>query len=228
MAITRSQFVDRVRFYMDAEGSARWDEDTILEVGGMVFENEWSGILNQNKNYRMNTASVTTDSEGRIAIADLTTGTGDTAKHFFRVLSGPTDGQVLYRETDYQNVPLGIFQNYQYPWAYLYYLAGDYWQLLPIQNGLALSVVVNWTPTRINDLAGDGSTIDFPAGFDYIPIWQTAGTLLLKGGAEAEGANAMFALADDARTKMYGQIGRLTTKPSSLQFPDTASSWGGG
>lgn len=236
--MNRTQFYTAVQNYLDSTGAdanassttstPRWNSATILAVGSIVFQEEWSNILDQNQAYRLNTVSVTTDSSGRIAISDLSTGSADAKKNFYRVLSGPTDGLVLYRETDFRNVPLGTSANYQAPWDYLYYLAGsDYFQLLPVASGTALTVVVNWTPQTLSALSGDSVAMDFPSGSEYVIVWETAGRLLLKGGSEAEAANALFALAAQARKNMMGQIARLTTRPSSLMFSDLAAHWGG-
>lgn len=236
-ALTRTTFYEAVINYLDATGvdanlaatttTPRWDKSTILAVGDNVMSEEWSGILDQNQAYRVNTVSVTTASDGTVAVASLTTGSGDTQKVFYRILSGFTDGTVLYRETDFRNVPLGSSTNYQTPYEYLYYLMGANWQLLPVASGTALSVVVSYTPPSMGNLATDASTIDFPAGAEYILVWRTAAKLLLKGGTQTGPAAALDALADDARKNMYGQIGRLTTRPNSLMFQDLAQNWNG-
>lgn len=228
MSLTVQQHIDAARSFMDAESSTRWGDTLITTVGGVVMQNEWSGILNQNQYYRYNNVSVTTDSSGRIPIANLSTGTGDTKKNFYRVLSGPTDGQIVWKETDFRYVPTGTSTNYQNPYEYLYYLAGsDFFQLLPVASGTALTVPVNWTPPTISQLAGVGSVIDFPAGYEYLLAWVTAATLLLKGGAESQAATDLFSLADDARKNMLGDIARLTTRPTSALFNDSPAAWAG-
>lgn len=227
MSITRSQFVALTRNYMDAETSERWTDDLIITVGGTVMQNEWSGILNQNQYYRFASRAVTTDSTGRIAIADLSTGLADARQYFYRVLTGPTDGNNLWRQTDLRDVPLGTTTNYQNPYALLYYLAGPYFQLLPVQSGLALTVDVNWTPASISQLDGDASVIDFPEGYEMLLVWTSAGTLLLKGGAEAGAASTLFSLADDSRKNMLGDLARLTVRPTSALFLDSPGAWGG-
>lgn len=238
MALTRTQFYEAVQNYLDSTGvdaninattsTPRWDKTTILTIGGNVMGEEWSGILNQNQTYRAQVVSVTTDSSGRIVIADLTTGSGDTQKVFYRVLSGPTDGNVLYKETDFRSVPLATQQNYQAPWDYLYYQFGLYFQVLPVQAALAMTVAVSYTPPTMDNLATDSSVIDFPVGSEYILVWRTAAKLILKGGGESAAAAALDSLANDARTNMYGSIARLTTRPSYLMFSDSPMHWGSG
>lgn len=237
MTITRTQFFEAVQNALDSTGvdalaagtvsSPRWDKSTVQAVGGNVMGEEWSGILNQNQYYRFATVAVTTDTNGCVALSSLTTGSADAKQNFYRILSGFTDGVVLYRECDYRNVPLATQINYQAPWDYLYYLAGANFQLLPVQSGASLTTYVNWTPPRIDQLSADSVTIDFPDGAEYILVWQTAAKLLAgKGGAEAAAAAVLSALADDARKNLYGALARLTTRPSFMLFQDIAAHWG--
>lgn len=228
MSFTRTQFIAAVRTVMDAASSARWSDTDITAIGGLTFNNEWSVILNTNPYYRTNNVqNLTTDSNGEIAISSLTTGSGDTQKTFYRILSGFTDGTVLYREVDFRNVPLGTSTNYQSPWDYLYYLDGSNFQLLPVTASLSgLSVMVNWRPVQIDALAADSSTIDFPSGYEWLLAYQTGAVLLAKGGAETQATSDLMALAEEFRKSMLGYIGRLTTRPSSVQFQDLAMHWG--
>lgn len=222
-----SEFKTAVLSYMDADGSTRWTPAEIVAVGGIVCQNEWSDIVNQNRFYRFATRSVTTDSSGRVVISDLNSGSGDNAQYFYRVLAGFTDGNSLWRETDFSSVPMATLQNSQSPSDYLFYLAGDYFQLLPVQAGNVLTVAVNHTPPTIAQLAGDSSTIPFPSGYEYILVWVTAGTLLMKGAAESQAASDLMVLADGARKNMLGDIARRTTRPTSALFQDSPSAWGG-
>lgn len=225
--MTRDEFVENVRSFMDAENSARWSDALILSVAGIVSQNEWSDILNQNQYYRFGTRSVTTDASGRVAISDLNSGSGDSAEIFYRILVGFTDGNILWAETDFRNVPLATQTNYMNPYQYLYYLAGDYFQILPVQSGLSLTVAVNHTPPTISDLADGDSTIPFPSGYEWIPVWVTAATLLMKGAAESQGASDLFALADSARKNMLGDIARRTTRPTTALYSDSPAAWRG-
>lgn len=225
--MTRDEFVANVRQFMDAESSTRWTDPFILAVGGTVCQTEWSEILDTNQYYRVGTRSVTTDSAGRVAIADLTTGSGDSTENFYRLLTGLTDGNILWTQTDLGYVPLGTQTNFQSPYQYLYYLAGEYFQLLPVQSGLALTVQVSHTPPTVAELTSGSSVLDFPRGYEQIVAWVTAATLLLKGAAESQAASDLFSLADSARSNFLGNIGRRTTRPTSPIFQDSAASWGG-
>lgn len=227
MSMTRLEFQNNVTNFMDAETSVRWSTALILSVAGIVCQNEWSDILNQNQYYTFGTRSVTTAAGGTVAISDLNAGSGDAAQYFYRVLVGFTDGSVLWKETDFRYVPLGTQQNYQNPYEYLYYLSGNYFQLLPVATGTVLTVQVNYTPPTIAQLAGDDSVVQFVAGYEWILVWVTAATLLLKGGTESQAASDLMTLADGARKNMLGDIGRRTTRPNFALYQDSASAWAG-
>lgn len=228
MSMTRDEFVANVRQYMDAESSTRWTEPLILAVGGTVCQTEWSEILAQNQYYRCATRTVTTDSQGRVAIADLTTGSGDSTEYFYRLLTGFTDGYTLYTQTDLEYVPLATQTNYQSPFQNLFYLAGDYFQLLPVQSSITLTVQVNHTPPTVAELSSGSSTITIPRGYEWVLVWVTAATLLLKGAAESAAASDLFSLAESARLSNLADLARLTTRRTTPIFQDSAGEWGGG
>lgn len=225
--MTRAQFQANVLNYMDAEDSARWTPPTIISVGGIVSATEWSGIMDQNQYYHFSQLSVTTDSSGRVALSSLDSGSGDSAQYFNKLLVGFTDGNVLWTETDFRYVPMATQTNWQNPYSYQYYLSGDYFQLLPVATGTALTATLNWLPATIAQLADDNSLIIFPRNYEWILVWVTAATLLLKGGTESQAASDLFALADSARKQMLGSIARLTTRPTSALLQDAPESWGG-
>lgn len=227
MTMTRLEFQNNVLSFMDAESSNRWSPAIIQSVGGIASQNEWSDIVNQNQYYRFGTRSVTTDSQGRVPISQLSSGSGDTAEYFYRLLSGFTDGNTLWTETDYRYVPLATQTNYQNPYQYSYYLAGDYFQLLPVAVGTTLTAAVNHTPPTIAQLAGDDSVVPFPSGYEWILVWVTAATLLMKGAAESQAASDLFSLAADARRNMLGDIARRTTRPTIALYQDSPSAWAG-
>ncbi len=227
MSMTRLEFQNNVLNFMDAESSDRWTPALIQSVGGIVSQTEWSGIMDQNQYYHFSQLSVTTDSDGRVALSDLDSGSGDTAQYFNKLLVGFTDGNTLWVETDFRYVPLATQTNWQNPYEYSYYLSGAYFQILPVASGTALTATLNWLPANIAQLAGDDSVIPFPRGYEWILVWVTAATLLLKGGAESQAASDLFSLADSARKQMLGSIARLTTRPTSALLQDSPQSWGG-
>ena len=107
-----------------------------------------------------------------------------------------------------------------------WYDAGQSFQLLPAA-GTALTVSVNWTPPRVDQLSADSVTIDFPDGSETILWLEAAAYLLSKGAAENDAAQTMRAMADQERQNMYSNIARRSAHPLTLGYNDRASEWGG-
>jgi hypothetical protein len=225
--VTLGQLVTDTREYMDAVGSTRWSDATIKLVLNSVFDNEWSNILNAAPYYRFAQRQVTTDANGQFAFTTLNTGSGDSQQLFYRIMS-VSDGNVLYGQTRYQDVPLATTTNYLPTYPRLYYIAGQSVQILPVSPSQSLYVGVNYKPTSISDLAGDASIIDYPANCHLVLVWMAASLLLLKGGTEAAAASNLKAMADDDRKTLLDDIRRMTINPTMMAYPDQKYDWSGG
>jgi len=225
--VTLGQLVADTREYMDAVGSTRWSDATIKLVLNNVFDGEWSNILNAAPYYRFAIRQTTTDASGQFAFTTLSSGSGDTEQNFYRIMS-VSDGNALYGQTRFQDVPLATTTNYLPTYPRLYYIAGQSVQILPVAASVALYVGVNYKPTAISDLAGDASIIDYPDNSHLVLVWQAAALLLLKGGTEAAAAANLKAMADDNRKSLLDDIRRMTINPTLMAYPDQKYAWGGG
>ena len=225
--ITRGQLVADTREYMDAVGSSRWSDAIIKTVLNSVFDAEWSNILNAAPYYTFQQITTTTDANGQIPFADLNTGSGDSQKNFYRVLS-VSDGNVLYTQTRFQDVPLATTTNYLPSYPRLYYIAGEAIQALPVSTGTSLIVAVNYKPTSINDMSSDNASVDFPENAHLILVWEAASQLLLKGGTEATAAANLRQLASSDRQTLLDDIRRRTIMPTMMAYPDQKYDWAGG
>lgn len=225
--VTLQNLIDQTREYMDAVGSDRWSDDLIKTVLNNVYDAEWSNILNAAPYYKFAQRNVTTDADGKIPLTDLDSGGGDSQQNWYRILS-VSDGNVLYEQTRFQDVPLATTTNYLPTYPRLYYIAGDDIQILPVSSSLALYIYVNYKPTAILDLASNASTIDFPANAHLIVVWEAASQLLLKGGAESSAAIDLKALANLERTTLLDDIRRQTINPTRMAYPDLKWDWAGG
>jgi hypothetical protein len=226
-AVQLQQLVSDTREYMDAVGSTRWADTTIKTVLNSVFDGEWSDILNAAPYYRLALRTVTTDANGQFAFTTLDSGSGDSEQNFYRIMS-VSDGNVLYGQTRFQDVPLATTTNYLPTYPKMYYIAGQAVQVLPVSAGTTLYVGVNYKPTAISDLASDTSTIDFPNNAHLILVWKAASQLLLKGGTEAAAAANLKGLADEERKTLLDDIRRMTINPTTMAYPDQKYEWGGG
>ncbi len=226
-AVTLQQLVTDTREYMDAVGSTRWSDNTIKTVLNNVFDGEWSNILNAAPYYTFGLRSVSTDANGQFTFANLNAGSGDTQQNFYRIMS-VSDGNVLYDQTRFQDVPLATTTNYLPTYPRLYYMIGQAVQILPVASGTALYVGVNYKPTAILDLASDTSVVEYPNNSHLILVWMAAAQLLLKGGTEAAAAANLKALADDERKTLLDDIRRSTINPTRMAYPDQKYDWSGG
>ena len=226
-SVSVTNLIGQTREYMDAVGSSRWSDTIIKTVLTSVFDAEWSNILNAAPYYTFQQITTTTDSNGQIPFAALNTGSGDAQKNFYRILS-VSDGNVLYTQTRFQDVPLATTTTYLPSYPRLYYIAGSMVQALPISSGTSLVVAVNYKPTAISDLASDNSTIDFPENAHLILVWEAASQLLLKGGTEANAAANLRQLAAADRQTLLDDIRRRTINPTQMAYPDQKYDWSGG
>lgn len=233
MSLIRSSLRTRALQLADAVSSSRWDSTTTGASGevdqhmGIVHAREWRRILNAAPYYRVAKRTPSTDSSGQIAISDLSSGSGDSAERFYRVLllsvndvpmkevqgadafmstltttgSSLSDG-VWFRQGDYLIVPNAVSQT-----------NCDVW--------------VNHLPTRADNLANDASTVVFPDDYEDVLAYELAAILLSKGAAEVDAAAALKALAEDMRRDLLQDVARISGKPLVMAFPDSASEWGG-
>ena len=225
--VSLHQLISNTREYMDAVGSTRWEDPIITTVLNSVFDGEWSDILNAAPYYRFAMRQVTTDVNGQFAFTTLSSGSGDSEENFYRIMS-ISDGNVLYGQTRFQDVPLATTTNYLPTYPRLYYIAGQSVQILPVASGTSLYVGVTYKPTSISDLASVESLVDYPNNAHLILVWKAASQLLLKGGAEAAAAANLKALADEERKMLLDDIRRMTINPTMMAYPDQKYDWSGG
>ena len=225
---SRDTYVSRIREAMDAESSARWSDTIIVDVLGMVFVREWTGILNAAPYTRAAQRTVTTDANGQFTFASLNSGSGDTAQLFYRLLS-LTDGEVLYQQVAFPDVPMGtqrgdafygLDRRYVYPF-------GEAFQVLPVASGTTLTATVNYTPTSPADFSAGTVLVDIPDEFQRVLIYDAAGYLLAKGGTETQAGAELRALAEGVRRDALADLVRRMGMPMSIRFPDSASEWAG-
>jgi hypothetical protein len=227
MAISRAELVQLTREAMDAVNSDRWSDSLIKSVLNVVYDDEWSNLLNASQYYTYGMRSVTTDSNGVVAFSSLNTGGGDSQQNFYRILS-VSDGNVLYAQTRFQDVPLATTTNYLPTYPRLYYIVGEQVQILPVASGTSLYIAVNYKPTSLSDLATDASTITFPLGGEWIIANEAGARLLNKGGAESGAAQVLKREAAELRAGMLDDIRRRTINPTMLAYPDQKYDWAGG
>jgi hypothetical protein len=212
---------------MDAVGSERWSDDLIKRVLNVVYDDEWSNVLNAAPYYTFAMRQPITDANSQVPFADLNSGSGDTKEEFYRILS-VSDGNTLYSETRFQDVPLATTSNYLPTYPRLYYVAGRIVQILPLGTNVQMYMGVNWKPTALSELAADTSVIDFPFGGEWMIANEAASRLLNKGGAESGAAQVLKREAADLRAGLLDDLRRRTINPTLMAYPDRNLDWAAG
>lgn len=230
--VTRGQLVSDTREFMDAVGpsgqaSGRWSDSLIKTVLNSVHDAEWDLLLDAAPYYTFAQRQASTDANGQVALSTLNSGSGDAQENWRRIMS-VTDGNVIYAETRYQDVPLGTTTTYQPYYDRLYYLVGETLQLLPKDTNVGLYIAVNWKPTAVLDLASDSSIVNYPSNSHLILVYAAAAQLLRKGGSEATEANVLSRMADEERATMLDNLRRKTINPTRMAYSDLRHDWAGG
>lgn len=236
MAFTRAQYRLRTLRRMDAGtlggNSGRWDTTAgaageVDQTLGFVFDREWRRILNANAYYKSQTVQPTADSEGKFALADLTTGTGDTLKRLYRINAAVLNNAV-YQEVDPRDYIIAPVFNVGWK---IWYRRGDYIYVIPVEPNKVLSntdgFAVSYIPQRIDNLSSDSASVDFPDGYEEIICLEAAAFLLAKGGAETKTTAEFRVMAESLRQDMLSDVARLSNRPISMKFPDFSFDWGG-
>lgn len=229
--VTRGQLISDTREFMDAVGpsgqvSGRWSDALMKTVLNQVFDSEWDLLLDAVPDYTFAMRTVTTDTVGVVQLSALSTGSGDSQQNYRRILS-VSDGNILYAQTRFQDVPLATTTNYLPTYNRLYYLAGQTMQILPISSGLQLYVSVNYKPTALLDLASDSSVVDYPENNHLVLVYAGASQLLRKGGSESSEAQVLARMADEERATVLDTLRRRTINPTRMAYPDLRYEWGG-
>jgi hypothetical protein len=236
MSFTRAQYRTRILRRMDAGSaggnSGRWDTTAgaggeVDQVMGFVYDKEYRRILNANAYYKSQIVQPVADTAGKFTITDLTTGTGDALKRLYRINSVILNSAV-YQEVDPRDYIIAPVFNVGWK---IWYRRGDFIYVIPVEPSKVTSgtdgFVVSYIPQRIDNLAADGSAVDFPDGYEEIICLEAAAFLLAKGGAETQTTAEFRAMAESLRQDMLSDIARLSNRALSMKFPDFSFDWGG-
>ncbi len=218
-----AQFMDARN--QDGTYSSRWDFAANGEVDqaiGRAQDQEWRTLLDANPYLTFVEITIATNASGEFAKSALSTGSGDTRKRYNRVIGLLVNNQVMEQvrfSTYFLAARSGAAIN-------CYYERGDFFRILPPladQNG---TFGLNYLPTRQDALAADGSTVNFPDGFEDVVAMEAAASLLLKGGAEPDAAAALVQRARERRNDMLLALGRAGVRPMPPNYSDSPGVWG--
>lgn len=233
MTQTREMLRDRAIRAADAVGSQDWDA-TSGETGeidqklAFNYDQEWIACLDADPSLRVGERTVTGDANGRYAIADLSSGSGDTYKRFHRVLT-VVRGSQTYSP--------GRFRQFPSPADTIttrrsWFREGTNLTLVPTQASAAATFQVNYLPPAITALSADDVAVEVPTElmentFAEIVALETAADLLNKGGRETMEGQGLRQRAEVLRQKMLAALSRIGEGPLVMQHNDNAYEWGG-
>lgn len=230
---TVQDLIDQTREIMNATSSTQWSDTTLRSWCSMAMWQLWANILNANRYWKMQQVSVAQDSSGRIALSSLNTGSGDSKKYLYRILtvanpqvaSGASSAavQFFYRQSRYEDFP-NPQPNTSLP--YIWYQIGAEIQIMPIAAGQTMTITTNYRPPNCNQLAGTSSTVDFPDGYEALIPWRACQLALLKGGSETRAALDLQRKADEMENQMLMDLGRLGKWPTVAESFDLPADWG--
>lgn len=219
MAWTKAQLIQETQNHADADGSSRWNSTTIARLLDVVYRREWSRILNANPTYRWAKRTLTTDSDGRLALSALSTAT----ERLHRILQVQAD--------DVQYPPLAV---HDAPFmggdpdtvaTRGFYFLGSQIQVLPQGANVSIDVYVNHLPPAITSLANEDAVV-FPEDYEMLLAFEGAVLMLSKGAAETGAGAEIAALAEAMRGDMLADLARRAISPMQIGFSDAAGDYG--
>lgn len=233
--VTRSSLRTRCLQLADAVSSPRWDSSTTGASGevdqhlGVVHAREWRRLLNANSYLRVSKRTPTVDSSGRVLISDLSSGTGDSAERFYRVLTLAANDRP-YKEITSRDgfmAANALTASASVPTYAVWFRQGDYLIVPDAASTTLTAVWVNHLPTRADNLATDASIVQFPDDYEDVIAYEVASILLSKGAAEMDASAVLKALAEDLRRDLLQDVVRNSNAPLVMQYPDTPQEWAG-
>mgnify|MGYP000588455891 CR=1 FL=1 len=211
--MTRSALLTRVRQMSDTlYATVDYPDELLKDLLSMVHADEWRKILGVSPYERTQSITVLLDSALTFPWSDLTTGTGNDIKTVHRILeiSDSAGRELTYAQPD--RVRLGsLAAGGNTTTMQLWTKNGSRVQTTGTRSGETLTVLVNYTPTPVGDLASDADVVDWPNEWKPVLFYETAALALSKGGRETQEARDLLQMADMLRQKMlqaFGQIGR--------------------
>lgn len=233
MTQTREMLRDRAVRAADAVGSQDWDATAgasgeIDQKLAVNYDREWIRCLDADPALRMAERTVTADANGRYAVADLSSGSGDSRQRFHRVLT-------VVRAS--QTYSPGRLRQFPTPADTIttrrsWFREGTNLMLVPSSPSSEATVTVNYLPPAVTALSADSVTVEVPTEvqeetFAEVVALETAADLLNKGGRETAESQGLRQRASVLREQMLADLARVGEGPIQMQHGDNAYEWGG-
>jgi len=230
VSLTRAQYRTKAQRRADAVSSSRWDTTAgatgeIDQFLGESFDRAWRRILNANPYYRVSKRTPTSDANGQYLISDLSAGSADSQERFYRILKVAINNITYpFQQRSEQEFLAESLQVYR---GYYWFQEGSKITAMPISASTqATGIWVNWIPTRIDALSGDGIAVDFPDGYEGIVTDWAAADMLGKGAAEAGAAEYLRGQGNDKLDEMLQDLARVSIDARQPAYGDSSADWG--
>lgn len=228
MTWTRLEYETSIKALLDATGSNRWGSTEMRDALTLAFRREWRGILKAYPTYRYGLRTATTDSSGRITVAALSSGSTDTAERFHQVV-----GQFLYVGTTRytletpQDLGGALANPTNWSGSKVWWRQGVSIQLLPVENGLSVTIPVNHFPTAFRSLSADGTSVEWIDDYEMLPVYMGAAILASKGDGEIDATSDFAKIASELRSDLFAEIAEISSAPKWVRASDSPDEWGG-
>ena len=226
-AFTRQDLITRIRQSSDTVSATVDYPDALLkDIASTVHIDEWKRVLDEAPYYRTQSVTVTLDANKRFAWSSLSTGAGNTAKNVYRVLeiTNVRGDNLVYHQPDRLRLadPSRVQTTFR-----MWTRNGDNVQTFGTTANDTLTVLVNYTPCAVGDLASDADTVDWLNDYKPVLWYEAASIVLAKAGREVGEAQQLAALADVMRQKMLASLRREAATPYVMSADDNPWEWGG-
>lgn len=218
----RQRYLDETLEMLSAKGSQRWPQSTTLLYHlSHAHNKEWAAILNEVPEYRTDDLTPTPDSQGRIPLASLTTGSGDSVHRFYKLRSIDQDGRPFYPRPKKRWPNVAVVRDTS---ELLYRIDANYLYVGPSISG-AINVCVSHRPCKAGDLSSPGTEVEWPDGHEYVIVFATAALATMKGGAETDVSREFAGECRSLRNEVLTELARQDGEAPQMEYSDDASEW---
>jgi hypothetical protein len=211
----KSEALELVRELVDDPDGTRWKDRVLSLFLGSVLDELWGQLLAIAPYARHQNEQITTNGEGFYSLANLT-------ERYFRILKVVRGDDVVLHPLTPQNVPLRG-RTHIGPEKPGYVLFGDELLVLP-QSTTVVDVWYSHRPPAFSALAAN-DVLPWPDGEEMSLLYEVAGRMLTKGGAEDPGMHLQ--IAQRAFQNTLGLVQRRYPAPLMIQASGSSVDWGG-
>ncbi len=224
--MTKFDFRQLIRSALDDPKQARWVDELLDLFTGLTLDSMWGELL-QIDAFVTNQVDTLTSltSPGYIdkRLSSLPSGfSGDLTQRLYRIKSIVRNGREL-EEGDARNFVLenDILLAGFHP---SYWHLGDRIYITPLNLVDDVEISYSFKPSSYNIL-GDSDDVVWPDGYETAPIYETAGRMLTKGGAEDNQGHLV--IADSEFSRLKSAVQRKSLGPIMILNVDEDVGWGG-